>query len=361
MVYWYLPLLTLPYFILLLYLYRYLLRIKIFRPVTDPKIFVSVVVACKNEQENLPGLLTRLAGQEYPPESCEIIIVDDHSTDKTIATAGSYKYHLNLKVIVNEGKGKKHALKTGIEAAGGDLIITTDADCLPGSRWLSTIVSFFEHHKPDMIIGPVKSGPGKGFPGKFQELDFLSLQAVTAGAASANNAVMCNGANLAFTKTAYLKNMNSLRFDIATGDDVFLLHGMKRQKSLILWLESPWVLMETKAPPDLKSFLEQRKRWASKSTAYRDGYSIFVGIVTFVTNLTLAGLLAASVFQFQFFKSYLIAFAIKSIPDFLLLLNTTKRYGRKKLMWWFLPCQVIYPFYVMIVAGMALLPHKRQV
>lgn len=357
MIYWFLPLLTLPYLVLLLDLYRHLRRVKSFQPVSNPRSFVSVVIACKNEQENIPDLLSSLAGQEYPTDLFEVIIADDHSIDRTIAVAEGYETHLNLRVIVNKGNGKKHAVKTGIDAAIGELIVVTDADCFPGRKWLNTIASFFEENKPEMIIGPVKLSAGKSIGGMIQELEFLSLQAVTAGAASADNAIMCNGANLAFTKTAYMNSIDNLRFDIATGDDVFLLHSMKKKRSAILWMESPAAVVETKASPDLKSFLRQRKRWASKSTAYRDGYSILAGIVTFVTNLTLACLIAASVFDSQFFKSYLIAFTIKSIPDFLLLFNTTKRYGKKKLMLLFLPCQVVYPFYVMIVAGMALFPN----
>jgi len=358
-IYWFLPVLTIPYLILLLDIYRSLHRIKSFRAETSPSTFVSVIIACKNEQGNLPGLLIHLSCQDYPLKLYEVIIVDDHSTDKTIAAARCYEYHLNLKILTNEGNGKKHALKTGIDAAKGNLIMTTDADCLPPSAWLRTVVSFFELHNPDLVICPVKLSPAKGFFDGFQELEFLSLQAVTAGAASGNRPVMCNGANLAFTRVAWLSNHGNLRFDIATGDDIFLLHSMKKQKSRILWLESRDATMLTKASPNLTSFMKQRKRWASKSTAYRDEYSILLGIVTFVTNLVLAALLIASVFNPQFFKGYILAFIMKSIPDFIMLMNVTKRYGKRKLMLWFLPSQVIYPFYVLIVAGFAIFGSRK--
>ncbi len=354
MIYWYLPILTIPYFILLLVVYRQLRRIRPFLTEVSPSTFVSVVIACKDEQENLPDLLVKLSAQDYPLNRFEVIIADDHSTDKTIAAARCYEYHLNLKININEGSGKKHALKTGILAANGNLIVTTDADCAPPAAWLRTIVSFYEEHAPDMIICPVELSAVKGFFGRFQQLEFLSLQAVTAGTTSGNNAVMCNGANLAFTKDAWLENQENLRFDIATGDDVFLLHSMKKKKSNILWLESHDSTIVTDGAPDFASFLSQRKRWASKSTAYRDTYSIILGIVTFVTNAALAFLLVSSIFNHQFLTGFLLAFILKSIPDFILLMNVTKRYGRRKLMWWFLPSQIVYPFYVLIVAGFAL-------
>ncbi len=350
MIYWIISILTIPYFILLFDLYRHLLRIKPFRKESTPEIFVSVIIACKNEQQNIPDLLISLSQQEYNRNLFEVIIVDDHSTDNTVAAARSYEYHLNLRILANESSGKKHAIKKGVEAAKGELIITTDADCSPPVNWLNTIISFYLSYKPELIIAPVQLSRKKGFFGRFQELEFLSLQGITAAAAAANRAVMCNGANLTFTREGYFRNVGHLRFDIATGDDVFLLHSMKNNKSSVMWLESPEAIVETKSAPDLKAFLDQRKRWASKSTAYRDGFSILLGIVTFVTNLSVAALAFASLFNTEFLKGFLLAFMIKSIPDFVILQNTTGRYNRKELMWWFLPCQVVYPFYVITVA-----------
>lgn len=350
-----LPILFLPYFILVLDIYRHLIRLTPHTSQENSSPFISVVVACRNEQENIPDLLMSLARQEYPLNSFEVIIVDDHSTDQTPGAARAYEYLLNLKIVLNQGRGKKLALKSGITAAKADLIVTTDADCRPPARWLKTIASLYAGSKPDMIICPVRLSPVKGFFGRFQELEFLSLQGITAGAAAGKNAVMCNGANLAFTKDAYFENEVNLRYDIATGDDVFLLHSMKKRKSGIVWLDSADAIVETMSQPDLASFLKQRKRWASKATAYRDTYSILMGIVTFVTNLALAFLAIAAIFNTGFLKIFLISIIIKSIPDFLVLMNTAKRYGRRKLMWWFVPCQVVYPFYVIIVSVFGLL------
>ncbi|HLN55194.1 MAG TPA: glycosyltransferase [Bacteroidales bacterium] len=360
MSYWFLPILTVPYLILLLDIYRHLLRIKPFRPDHAPSVFISVVIACKNEQDNMPDLLVGLSKQNYPLNLFEVIIVDDHSTDRTIASAVSYSYLLDLKILSNEGTGKKQALRKGIECARGELIVTTDADCTPTSLWLQTIASFYNLHKPELIISPVRLSRKKGFFGRFQELEFLSLQGITAGTAAGNKAVMCNGANLAFTKKAYAENAGNLRFDIPTGDDVFLLHSIKKSNSLILWLESHHAVTETEASPDLTSFLKQRKRWASKSTSYNDNFSVLLGIVTFVTNLIVVVLLTGSIFNQDFLKLFLMAFLIKSLPDYLILSNVTKRYGRRNLMRWFLPCQVIYPFYVLTVAAFALTGSNRR-
>ncbi|HEX2968146.1 MAG TPA: glycosyltransferase [Bacteroidales bacterium] len=355
-----LPIVIFPYIVLILWLYKYLVRIKPFNSSADQPVFVSVVIACRNEQDNIPGLLHSLSQQKYPFNLFEVILVDDNSTDKTVAAAQSYAYNLNLKVLANEGTGKKTALKTGIRAAMGNLILTTDADCFPCDRWITTIVSFYSEYNPDLIIAPVKLSRGMNFFGRFQELEFLSLQGITAATAEGGIPVMCNGANLAFTKSVYLSNIEHLRFDIATGDDIFLLHSLKKNKSNILWLESAGAIVETAAVPDLKSFLKQRKRWASKSTAYRDFASVYIGIVTFVTNLAIVVFLMASFFDNEMLIAFITSLLIKSIPDYLILRNTTGRYGNKELMKSFLQCQMIYPFYVMIVTGFAFIDMFRM-
>ena len=357
---WYYLILILPYFILLLDIFRNLLSIKQFNYTRNPLTFVSIIVACRNEQENLPQLLRCITKQDYPHHMFEVIIIDDNSIDKTREAPGTFDGRINIVVISNPGKGKKSALKTGIAAATGELIITTDADCTMGSGWIRTLTAFYEKNKPDMIIGPVMLNRLPGFFGRFQELEFLSLQAVTAGTAVAGNGTICNGANLTFTRDAYNSNSQNLRFDIPTGDDVFLLHSMKRQKSNILWLESPQAIVETKATSDIDSFLSQRKRWASKGTAYKDIYSIILGNVTFVTILSQAGLMVAGFFDHDFFKISLLFFLLKCFPDFLILLNTTTRYERKELMKWFLPTEIVYPFYVVVVVVAVIIKDLSQ-
>lgn len=347
---WLPAILILPYFFILLKIYRSLLKIKPFTAEKNQSAFVSVVIACLNEEKELPDLLKDLSIQNYPPEKYEIIIVDDNSTDSTFMIAERFKGIQNIRIISNQGKGKKQALKTGISFAKGDLILTTDADCRIGTNWISTISSFSEATNADMMICPVRIAESPGFFGRFQELEFLSLQGITAGTAISENATMCNGANLAFTKEAYYKNLENLRFEIPTGDDVFFLHSLKKQPgSKILWLESKDAAVTTTGTSSFREYLNQRKRWMSKSSAYKDRNSIIIGIVTFITILVQVSVLIAAILNQIFIPVLLLIFVVKAIPDYLILRNTTKRYNCSNLMNWFLPAQIIYPFYVLSV------------
>ena len=342
--------LILPYFFLLLKIYTDLRKVKPFFYRGNNRVFVTVIVACRNEAENIKLLLQNIAGQDYPAESFEVIIVDDHSVDNTFEIASGFKGIKNLSVIRNKGQGKKTAIRTGVGAASGNVIITTDGDCRMGEKWISAIVAFYNKNKPDMIICPVIVESEPGFIGRFQELEFLSLQGVTAGSAIAGMSTMCNGANLAFTKEAYLKHSDNLHYEMPSGEDIFFLHSLKKEYgSKIMWLESFDSIVTAASVKPVMSFLNQRRRWISKIKTYYDKFTIVLAIVTFVTIAVQISLLIAGLLVPEFLVVLLAVFVLKSIPDFLILLNTTARYGKKNLMRWFLPSQAVYPFYVLAV------------
>lgn len=358
--YWLPVILIFPYLFLILKIYRSLLKIKPFIVSSVPATFVSVVVACRNEQENILCLLNSIALQDYPTGLFEVIIVNDNSTDRTNEIASEYTAISNIIVINNNGRGKKQAIRTGINAASGIIVITTDADCRMGKRWIRTIAAFYEKQKPDLIICPVQIEPGNGFFGSFQELEFLSLQGITAGSLLSGDGTMCNGANLSFPRDAYFAHMDNLHFEIASGDDIFLLHSMKKQnRSKILWLESPDIVVTAASSPTIGSFLKQRRRWFSKWNGYNDRFTILLGIVTFAAIMLQVSVLVAGLIYPKFIAVFLTIFILKSIPDFLILHNISGRYSRGELMKWFLPAQLIYPVYVLCVVLYSLISLKR--
>ena len=358
--YWLVLIFLLPYLFLISKIYLKLKGLKPFKPSGIHTKFVTVVAACRNEEDNLPIILKHLAGQEYDQDLFEVIIVDDNSSDNTFETVSSFTGIKNLAVIRNSGKGKKQALRTGIAAARGDLLITTDADCRMESCWLKTIVSFSGENKPDMIILPVAPAEGKTLPGKFQELEFLSLQGITAGTALGKDPVMCNGANLSFTKKLYQECSHDLHDELASGDDVFLLHKAKKEKgNSILWLESPGAMVKTLPAPSLGSFLKQRARWISKAGAYRDASTVILGLATFFAICLQAGVMTAGIFDPAFIPLFLVVFVLKSAADSFILFNTAKRYKRMGLMYIFPLAEIIYPFYVLAVIIYSVIRGKK--
>jgi poly-beta-1,6-N-acetyl-D-glucosamine synthase len=357
---WLLILPVFIYFIIILEIFRNLLKIKPYTYTEVSSVKVSVLIACRDEKDNLPNLLKSLYSQDYNKDLFEVIIIDDNSTDNTYSLASSYNQIRNFKVLHNPGSGKKSAVGAGVKAASGELIITTDADCSHGQGWISAIAGFYSKTRSDMIICPVQLEEKPGFIGRFMELEFLSLQGITAGTAEAGMAVMCNGANLAFTKEAYNRHSEKLHNEILSGEDVFLLHSLKKEPhSKIGWLNSQDAIVNTRQPDSLKSFFIQRSRWISKAKAFHDMHTILISIVTFVTIMVIISLLVAGIVNREFLLLFLVSIILKSIPDFLILRNTTGRYGKKHLMRWFIPSQLVYPFYVIIVACCSLFMRSR--
>jgi poly-beta-1,6-N-acetyl-D-glucosamine synthase len=359
---WIPVILVLPYLCMLLGIYKGLRKLKPFKPENPGNEFISIVVSCRNEQDNLPHLLNDLISQNYPDNLFEIIIIDDNSTDRTFDIASGFKSLKNISVFRNTGNGKKAGISTGVKASKGALIVTTDADCRMGKNWLGTLSSFYKKSGADLIVSPVRLKEGKGFFGRFLELEFLSLQGVTAGSILSGNSTMCNGANLAFKKEIYLLNQENLHPEIPSGDDIFLLQSIKKNKqSSIEWLEATESVVTTVSPSLPGNFFDQRRRWISKAKVYDDPYTIILGIVTFVTILLQVSALVTGLFNHPFIYIYLILLILKSIPDYLILMNTTARYGKRHLMVWFIPSQILYPFYVLIIACYAfLVPGQRN-
>ena len=106
---------------------------------------VSVVVAARNEESHIPSLIKDLVSQEYPLDKLEVIIVNDRSTDGTAAilddASDNYAFIkiITIDQVSKDMTPKKNALTKGIEAAFGEIIVLTDADCRVGKLWVSSM------------------------------------------------------------------------------------------------------------------------------------------------------------------------------------------------------------------------------
>jgi len=167
---------------------------------------ISVIVAARNEEENIEACLRSICQQHYPAHLFQVIIIDDNSTDKTFQLASSVSYNgvqvicHRLPPLANNKAPKKRAIETGISLASGDIIVTTDADCMAGPDWLINIAAYNKLTAAVFIAAPVKINDATSLLSKFQALDFLTMQGITAAAVFKRFHNMCNGANLAYEK-----------------------------------------------------------------------------------------------------------------------------------------------------------------
>lgn len=262
------------YAILILYYRAGWMQVTTFEDATSkPSAKISVVVAARNEEENIGALLGSIQKQTYSSELFEVIVVDDHSTDNTATLIKLFPFAKLVQLqFDNINSYKKKAIETGVAAATGDLIVTTDADCVVPKDWLKTIAAFKEKTNALFIAAPVymsyKSSPLQ----IFQALDFLVLQGITAASVQKKIHNMCNGANLAYERKVFQEVNGFAGVDhIASGDDMLLMQKIaERHPGRIAYLLSKDAIVITQAEKTWKNFFNQRIRWASKATTYND-------------------------------------------------------------------------------------------
>ncbi len=329
--------------------------------ITNESIFVSVIIPARNEEQNIINCLTSIINQRYPNQQFELIVIDDSSTDTTNKKIQQFcEDHVTCKLITlidKELTGKKNAIRKAVEIAKGELIVTTDADCIMGDHWLSTIVACYKQSGAKMIVGPVSFYDEKTIFEKMQSLEFMSLIACGGGSLYFNKAIMCNGANLAYTKQIF-NEVNGYEGidDIASGDDVLLMYKIQQcYPKGIHFLKHTDAIVYTKAKSTLKEFIEQRKRWASKGFKILNTETKYVSLIVYLFNCVLIVLitgffcLPTTSLHLIFFEISLIIIGIKCIIDFLLLFLAASFFKKKIFLVYFLPEQFIYILYIVVV------------
>ncbi|MET0635495.1 MAG: glycosyltransferase [Chitinophagaceae bacterium] len=293
--------------------------VPVFIPLGEPVTSISIIIPVRNEALNIGNLLTAILAQQYPGGKLEIIVVDDHSEDGTVDIVKTFPrvklIHLPDQQI---NSFKKKSIETGIAVASGELIITTDADCIPGHDWLSTMALFYQNTSPVFIAAPVVINHGRTIIGLFQSMDFLVLQGITAASVQGKIHAMCNGANMAYRRDVFYEVEGFRGIDhIASGDDMLLLYKIRqRYPERIGYLRSAKAIMATSAQPTIGSFFNQRIRWASKATVYQEKNMLPVLALVYCFNLLFPVLLVAAYWFPQLWLLLLLLLLGKTLVEF---------------------------------------------
>lgn len=363
-------------------------------PVTSPsfRTRISVLVPARNEEKNIGTCLDAVARQTYPSELYEVIVIDDHSTDGTAglvkAFAATAPFSLTCLPLADavrvgavqggvvQGEAvpirahKKFAIETGIAAAKGDLIVTTDADCWFDPGWLTAIASYHKATGAKFIAAPVRIGPSLDNPSyarptdppsisprrrsllfSFQTLDFITLQGITAASVSRNFHSMCNGANLAYEKKAFLEVGGFKDIDqLPSGDDMLLMHKIyKRYPDKVFFLKSRTAIVSTRPEKTWKGFVHQRIRWASKATSYDDRRIFGVLLLVYLVNLLFPLLLLASWWNTWYLWTLLLLALVKTFVEYPFVRQVAGFFGQQRLMVYYPALQPLHIAYTVII------------
>lgn len=260
-----------------------------------PRLPVSVVIAAKNEASNLIQFLPIICEQDYP--EYEVIVVDDHSTDQSHSVLSSLQERypkLNiLRLREQKSRGKKAALRFGIEAAKYELLILTDADCKPASKmWLSKMSQSFTP-ETDIVLGfgPYKSSPT--FLNTFIQFETFMTAVQYFSWSLAGHPYMGVGRNMAYRKTLFDRSDRfSKNEDLLSGDDDLFVQAMANGKNTSIQV-SKNSFCESEAPKTIGEWIRQKTRHFSTSKRY-----------SFATKFRLA------FFSLSFVIFYIVSFLI---------------------------------------------------
>jgi cellulose synthase/poly-beta-1,6-N-acetylglucosamine synthase-like glycosyltransferase len=313
-----------------------------------PLPLVTVLVAARNEEHNLPHLLEALLCQDWPADRLQIVVVNDRSEDHTaqVLAEASARHPGRIETVhvtaLPPGIGpKKHALLRGLEVARGTWICVTDADCTFGSGWLRALA---RHFVPGtgMVVGPsVFQEPendsarvgGHGLLSGAAALEFASYSVASAAFIAARFPVIASANNLAYRRSAFEAIGGFARHtSVVNGDDDLLLQDLHHARNWELaFAAEPDAVVRTLPPEGPRAFWEQRKRWAGTCLHYRLAPKIIlVAVFTFyagILALLLVGATGLSTHARFIGGIGLIGFALKTATDFILLYAGLRLFG----------------------------------
>ena len=262
--------------------YLTLFKVNATKPIkTNFKEGISVIIAAKNEQENLTQNLPHLLNQVYL--NFEIIVVNDGSFDGTKKLLDDMALvYKNLKVVHLEleeryQKGKKFALTMGIKAAKNEHLLFTDADCKPNSNlWIQNMANFYT--KNDIILGIAPLNTKSSLLGSVISYETFHTAIQYLGYSSRDKTYMGVGRNLGYTKTLFFesKGFASHQHIMSGDDDLFIQEAAKNKKVGICFAQDSF--MYSDSPTSFSKWVKQKVRHLSTSKEYKFIYKLLLGL-----------------------------------------------------------------------------------
>lgn len=315
---------------------------------------ITVIIPARNESANIKACVKRVAEQDYPAALMEILVMDDGSTDDTASIVRSLMLQypqlrcVSLEPAVNNRAPKKRAIAAGIAMARGEWIVTTDADCEAGPGWLSMMMAFAAQRPVRFVAAPVKITDAQTLLAKFQALDFLTMQGITAASVQSRFSNLCNGANLAYRKDTYeaVNGFNGIDH-IASGDDMLLMNKVvAKYPDAAGFLLSPAAIVSTLPAPGWKAFFRQRIRWASKATHYKSPALFLVLLLVYLVNCTCLTLFILGFIDPVLFVYFLLAWMIKFLLELGFVKKVADFFEQSYLLPWLFILQPLHMAYI---------------
>lgn len=286
-------------------------------PATLPAI--SIIVACKNEERDLPHCIEALIALDYPKEKLEILLVDDDSSDSTASIIHDYaKKHGQIKYLNTKGyetslKAKARGIALGADHASGEWMFITDADAIVPSTWLKEMLRGATNKTG--IIGGMLTVDDDNMVGILEKMTWAYTLPYAFGAAGFGSSFICVGPNMALRTSLYRKygGLKNVKFNIA--EDLALFTITQSMGGEVLSHANRETTLRMKPVPSLSHLFSQHRRWLKGPFEHGLGYKLGVGIAFTLSFIFSLILLLAFLKSFAFGLG---ALGIKTIIDFVL-------------------------------------------
>lgn len=293
---------------------------------------LSVIIAARNEADNLEHFLPKVLEQKYP--EFQVIVVNDRSADGTEELLVKFRrkypnfYFTNIEENPRFPSGKKLALTVGIKAAEHEHLVFIDADCYPDSElWLQNIANTYRE-KTQFVLAYGGYERRKGLINLIIRYETLwtGLQYLTF--AKAGVPYMGVGRNLSYTKNIYEKQSGfSAHYHLTSGDDdLFVNHAARRKNTLANC--KPESITRSVPKENWKAYLYQKVRHFTTVRHYRFGHKILLFGELFSRFVFYASLLAGIYLKLPL--GFIIAFfAFRLLLQYITIFKAAGRFKEK--------------------------------
>ena len=308
---------------------------------------ISVVIALKNEEMNIPSLVKSISEQDYPKEDYEVIFVDDCSTDNTLGILNNItKEHKNFIVTNSSNKifpGKKGALSIGIEKTNNPFILITDADCILEKQWLKSFAKKFNEGF-DFVFGVVNIFQDGLNANRIACFENLRTSILTFGLAGIGLPYSSGGASFGFKKKSFEKiGGYKNTTETLSGDDDLLIREAVKNKMKIGIVTNIQSFVHTTTPDNLSDYFKQKTRHTTTANYYLLRHKI---ILAFWHLLNLFFIF--SPFLLFISLNFLLLFITKIIFDVIIILIFQRKLGYKFKILQIIYLQVEYELFLIV-------------
>jgi cellulose synthase/poly-beta-1,6-N-acetylglucosamine synthase-like glycosyltransferase len=234
------------------------------------KVKVSILIAARNEAENIIQCLTSLSNLNYPSELLEVLIGDDNSADETAKLVTTYIQDkpnfrlISIKERLGTTKGKANVLAHLTKAATAEYFFITDADMVLPENWITAMLARLTPETG--IVTGITTVNGRNFFARMQQLDWLQALGFIQVVSDLGLSVTTMGNNMLITRQAYESTGGYENMPFSITEDIQLFNEVLKQGYTSINVFKPETLAVTQPIKTFKALLHQRKRWMRGTT-----------------------------------------------------------------------------------------------